>query len=129
MKIDSLCISVTERCELSDEMTPENKLMLMRCQLLLQKDYAEKNEWKGIAKQFVDDDRCTDVFVPLTGSKLSYTDQEDNYRNIIPGQLRNDNPLIDRVLELPTNSTTKAANNKCEKLRATSTQDDMIRTL
>ncbi|KAH3703306.1 hypothetical protein DPMN_078338 [Dreissena polymorpha] len=33
-------------------------------------------------------------------ARESVADQEDNYCNIIPGHLRNDNPLIDRVSEL-----------------------------
>ncbi|KAH3703269.1 hypothetical protein DPMN_078301 [Dreissena polymorpha] len=37
--------------------------------------------------------------------RVSVADYKDN---IIPGQLRNDNPLIDRVSKLSSNSTTKA---------------------
>ncbi|KAH3703688.1 hypothetical protein DPMN_078730 [Dreissena polymorpha] len=46
--------------------------------------------------------------------RVSVADQADNYRNIITGQLRNENPLIDRVTKLSANSTTKASQNKCE---------------
>ncbi|KAH3736389.1 hypothetical protein DPMN_042952 [Dreissena polymorpha] len=45
---------------------------------------------------------------------MSVADQEANNNNIITGQLRNDNPLID----WGSNSTTKAAKNQREYLRA-----------
>ena len=65
---------------------------------------------------------------------VSVADQEDNNHNIIPGEWRKDNPLIDGVSELPPNSATKAAKNQREYLRAyfssvagsVSWQDDMI---
>ena len=65
---------------------------------------------------------------------VSVADQEDNNHNIIPGEWRKDNPLMDGVSELPSNSTTKAAKNQREYLRAyfsseagsVSWQDDMI---
>ena len=65
---------------------------------------------------------------------VSVADQEDNNHNIIPGEWRKDNPLMDGVSELPPNSATKAAKNQREYLRAyfssvagsVSWQDDMI---
>ncbi|KAH3788951.1 hypothetical protein DPMN_167117 [Dreissena polymorpha] len=43
---------------------------------------------------------------------VSIADQEDNNHIIIPEQWRNDNPLIDGVSELSSNTTTKAANSQ-----------------
>ena len=65
---------------------------------------------------------------------VSVADQEDNNHNIKPGEWRKDNPLMDGVSELPSNSTTKASKNQREYLRAyfsseagaVSWQDDMI---
>ena len=49
---------------------------------------------------------------------INLVDGEDANHNIIPGESRKDNPLLDGISDLGRNSTTKAAKNQREYLRA-----------
>lgn len=49
---------------------------------------------------------------------VNVADQEDQNKNAIPGEWRNDNPLLDGWRDLPNNSTTNAAKKQREYLRA-----------